>query len=147
MISQITPFLFQGSFKDATENLARTYRDYDVLVFCAEELQPPPHEVPANKTRIRIPFDDTHQIEKLPLRDIMKVAGVCAHAINHQRRVLSTCAMGLNRSGLVSALTLIAAYGLSPKDAVQLLQQKRPHALMNQHFVQVVYASAMKRSA
>lgn len=146
MISQITPYLFQGSFADAKQS-GWGYRDHDVVVFCAQELQPDPHAVPPNKTRIRIPFDDTHEVFKIPMRDILKVAEVCAHAINHQRRVLSTCALGLNRSGLVSALTLISAYGLSPKDAVELVRQKRPHALRNTTFVQLVYASAMKKTA
>lgn len=46
-------------------------------------------------------------------------------------RVLVTCRLGLNRSGLVSALALRALTGLSPSRCIATVQRKRPGALGN----------------
>lgn len=54
--------------------------------------------------------------------------------------VLVHCQAGLNRSGVVSALVLVAR-GWSPKDAIALLREKRcPAVLCNRHFERFVLA-------
>lgn len=61
-----------------------------------------------------------------------------AELVNRERaqgRVLVHCQAGLNRSGLVTALSLIVS-GMTPGDAVALLREKRcPLVLCNQAFL------------
>lgn len=64
-------------------------------------------------------------------------------------RVLTVCSMGENRSGLMSALILVAR-GMEPEDAVRRVQEKgphnspdRPHSFWNPGFVKQVLS--MKR--
>jgi hypothetical protein len=54
---------------------------------------------------------------------------------NAGERVLIRCQAGLNRSGLVTALTMMHA-GYEPADAIrQIRQQRSQMALFNHHFV------------
>ncbi len=56
-----------------------------------------------------------------------------------------TCMAGINRSGLVSAVTLHMMTGRSGKDCVRHIQQCRPGALRNPRFVE--WLSTLKRPA
>jgi protein-tyrosine phosphatase len=47
--------------------------------------------------------------------------------------VLVTCQAGLNRSGIISAMSLIIR-GDSPQAAVMMVRMAREHALSNRHF-------------
>ena len=54
---------------------------------------------------------------------------------NAGEKVLIRCQAGLNRSGLVTALTMMHA-GYEPADAIkQIRQQRSPMALFNDNFV------------
>ena len=56
-------------------------------------------------------------------------------------RVLIRCQGGMNRSGLLVALTLVRA-GHTPEAAIELIREKRhPWALNNQSFVRLIHAS------
>lgn len=67
--------------------------------------------------------------------DMEALADLAAEAVTAGRRVLVRCQAGLNRSGLVTALTLIRL-GYSAPAAIALIREKRsPDALFNQHFV------------
>lgn len=58
------------------------------------------------------------------------------------RRILIRCAGGMNRSGLLVALTLVRA-GYSPGKAIELIRELRhPWALNNHSFVDLVHSSA-----
>ena len=68
-----------------------------------------------------------------------------AHQVAKQR-VLTICHMGENRSGLLSALILVER-GISPQDAVALVQARgphnsptQPHSFWNPGFVRQVLA-------
>ncbi|MBZ5498469.1 MAG: dual specificity protein phosphatase family protein [Acidobacteriia bacterium] len=61
------------------------------------------------------------------------VAKLAAGLVERGERVLSHCGLGLNRSALVAGLTL-TYLGMSGKEAVRLLREKRPGALFNENF-------------
>ena len=53
------------------------------------------------------------------------------------KRVLIHCAAGINRSGLLSAASLIRG-GTDPDEAVRLVRAARTHALNNPNFVEML---------
>lgn len=120
----ITPYLAQGALLGTT--VAQAYHAADVVIFCAMELQPDSSlSPPPRKTEIRLPFDDTLDATQLPWRDILRAVDYGEAAVRQQRRVMTMCAQGRNRSGLVSALLLMRIYGLSGHDAVELVRMRR----------------------
>lgn len=54
------------------------------------------------------------------------------------KRVLVTCQAGLNRSGLVSAISLHLLYGWEGSQCVRQVQLRRPDALFNLGFVHAI---------
>jgi protein-tyrosine phosphatase len=71
-------------------------------------------------------------------RQVGKVALAVARSVSERRHTLVTCAMGLNRSGLVTALAL-RYLGMTPSQAIRTVRDNRsPDALFNRQFVRVV---------
>ncbi len=126
---RIAPRLWQGSDPPGGPYL----RDLkvDTLVLCARELQHDPREFPGVKV-IHAPMDDANVV---PVRIAMDAATAAARDHKRGKRVLVCCAMGLNRSGLVTALIIWLRSGRIPGwEAVQQVQQRREEALGNQWF-------------
>jgi len=129
--------LYQGSAP--TPGLDVALRGFTVLVLCAEEFQPPAFWYPRVQV-IHAPNDDRFE---LPTREELAGAIAAARqvsvALKAGQKVLVTCRMGINRSGLVSALALHMTYGMSGREAIRLVKQKRkPRALTNPGFVEVL---------
>lgn len=147
--TQIIPGLYQGSAPPPGRTLAQA--GFKKLILCAMEFQPP-HLVPAYANNIigleaPDPFpgvevfyapNDDNPLEPATREQLLIAIGAArstAMTLQHGGKVLVTCWMGLNRSGLVSALTLHILLGCSGRKAVQMVQQKRPNALKNPQFV------------
>ncbi len=62
-------------------------------------------------------------------------ADVVAHAIRGGRCCFVTCGQGMNRSGMVSALTLMRLHSCTGAEAVKIVKERRPGALYNPSFV------------
>lgn len=131
----ITPNIAQGAYPDPPLS---AFQHADVVVFCAEELQPK-IKAPPGKQIVKIGFDDDFY------RPIPPEAGQIFHAHGkllgklalNGKKVLITCAMGINRSGLMTALTLMHGYRMNPSDAIKLIRARRsPECLANPMFVQ-----------
>lgn len=132
----IVPGVAQGSFP---QPLAEAFQHADTIVFCAEEKQPRNARVPAGKKIVKFGFDDDIY------RPIPQEAGVLFHQMAQHlsrevvsgRKLLITCAMGLNRSGLMTGLTIMYAFRMSPRDVIKLIRARRSKdALMNPIFEQ-----------
>lgn len=68
--------------------------------------------------------------------DVEQAAAIVAHGLRQELRVLVTCHMGLNRSGLVAARALVLL-GMVPQRAVGAIRRMRgPDALSNPSFLQ-----------
>ena len=105
---------------------------FDVLVLCAEEIQPRSREFPGVFV-VHAGIGDGVPSE-LELDTASWAARGIARAVSDGQRVLVTCHMGLNRSGLVTALALHALTGQSGRDCVRQVQRARRGALFNPHF-------------
>lgn len=139
--------IYQGLYQGGAPSLAddrdiQEPVEVDVVVLCAREYQP--HRMfLGNVERYRIPYRDTFDPGETSPEDLeraIKMGEVVAGLISHEhKRVLVTCWMGWNRSGLVSTIALL---NLRPswtaKDAIQWLQMHRYGAMGNPLFCDLV---------
>lgn len=116
--------------------LDRDLPEFDVLVLCAREIQPPALAFHGRVVRCPIPDDvlDTPQ-----MRMALAAAGATARALTSGQRVLVTCAQGINRSAFVASLALAQITRMSALELVTLMRTKRHQdALFNKYFQEVL---------
>lgn len=121
----IIPRLAQGSYP---ENWPETFQAMDVVVLCAMELQARTLKVPSGKLVIRCPQDDDiyRPVNEQSARRFFATADAVVQQVRAGRRVLVTCAAGMNRSGVVTTLALTRILRMPAHNAISLLRQRRP---------------------
>lgn len=137
----IIPGLAQGA---APQPPGKGFAHADTIVFAAEELQPRGLRPPPGKRLLRVPLDDDPYRPVPPKlgQTLHRIASGLAREIRAGRKVMVTCAMGLNRSGIITALTLMYLYGMPSQDAIRLIRARRsPEALCNPMFEQWLLAT------
>jgi len=75
--------------------------------------------------------------EPRQVKRILKAVQRALAVLRRGGRVLVTCQAGINRSGLVTATILIYGFGMTPREAVSLIREKRPsepQAVSNRSF-------------
>jgi protein-tyrosine phosphatase len=108
---------------------------FKALVLSAEEYQPPRHAFPGVRV-MHAPLDDHYDPITVEEWDhIIRAANFVVHNVSRGRRTLVTCQAGLNRSGIITALAVCLLTGASGRQAVDLVQRRRPDALSNSNFV------------
>lgn len=141
---EIVPGLWQGSLPP--NGLILRNAGFGTLVLCARELQVPDIYFPEVRV-IHAPNDDHPEMpltaEKL--RTAIVAAREVSKALQAGDKSLVTCAAGLNRSGLVSALALHMTYGWSGEDCISKIRAAREsrkypelEALSNSEFCTVL---------
>jgi hypothetical protein len=88
-------------------------------------------------------FDDNRFMMEPEALEVAKFADSVSDKLSSRLRagrgVLSSCAMGLNRSGLMTALTLMKTADVGPDEAIRLVRMARgPDALHNPVFVSII---------
>ena len=132
--SRIVPNLYQGSRPTPGGLPARC--GFRIIAFCEREWQP----VPAGQhfpgvQAIHVPLADEDPLTDQTIFVARRGAKMLAHALREPRqRALVVCHAGLNRSGLVVALTIRELTGLSGKRCRQIVQACRHGALVNEAF-------------
>ena len=142
---RIIPGVYQGS-KPALESqgqlvpLPLHQAGFDSLVLAAEEFQPPARDYPGVRV-LHVPFDDhENRLTEEEWAEIVGAADWAAGEVRAGRRVLITCWAGINRSGIITALTVMMLTGWSGAKAVIRVKQMRPGALRNRSFAAHVRA-------
>lgn len=125
----VGPKLWQGSAPTDAHDLS----SFDVVVLCAREYQPTLSRVHV----VRCPIDDG-ELSAHELAVAWGAASCAADTIRRGGRVLVTCYLGRNRSGLVTALTLHLVTGESGAACVARVQKQRPDSLQNPSFVRAL---------
>jgi len=133
---EITEGLWQGAAPPAGDALERL--GFTVLFLCANDHQPPSgSHTGLRGYRVGLRDDGTpptaKEIESAALAG-RKVAELMAAG----DKVLVTCQMGLNRSGLVCALALYFSQEISGAQAMMKVQIRRPGALQNPWFQSIL---------
>lgn len=129
--NEVAPGLFVGS-KPAPGR----HEGIDVIVLAAEEYQPPAELFPGAEV-IHAPLDDdpSRPLREDEIATATKTASRVARRLRAGRRVLSSCAMGLNRSALIAALATHEIYGMSADEIIARMRKARgAWALSNPNF-------------
>jgi protein-tyrosine phosphatase len=83
---------------------------------------------------IHVPLED-HLITPKEWQAALRVADDVASLHEQGAKVLVTCMLGLNRSGLITALTIHRLTGIGGHAAEKLVRSKRRMSLFNPSFV------------
>lgn len=138
---EIVPLLWQGSKPPAGPQVAAA--GFQVLVLCAREFQPAPMYFSGVPTIIHAPNDDHHFVTRQDIQLAVNTASRVAEHLQRGEKILVTCLAGINRSGLVVALTLHKAFGYSGQSCIDLVRRRRiladgDDALTNTYFVEAL---------
>ena len=135
--------LYQGGEPPTGPSLSEA--GFDVLVLAAAEVQPDAWRYPG-MTVIRLPMLDVpEKLTSAELYGVLVVARAIANDVARKKRVLVTCQMGLNRSGLLVATALLRLTKMKPIRIISLIRQKRGVlALSNPAFVHAIVSSLSK---
>lgn len=132
------PFdLWIGSLPPAGTFLRRA--GFEALVLCAEEYQPEASQFHGLEVR-HAPFSDDQErgLDEAQLRTALSAAEWTAGELLKRKRCLVTCHAGRNRSGLVCALALSRATGISTTAAADRVKHARRGSLTNTFFVDLL---------
>jgi protein-tyrosine phosphatase len=134
--TRIVSRVYQGS--QPPTGYAVSSEGFDVLVLCAQELEPQqPASAFPSVSVIRAGIDDG-ELTRAEWARAVRAAAATVGRIRSGSRALITCHMGLNRSGLVTALTLHMLTGRPGDEIVRHIQRRRSGALCNESFVKAI---------
>lgn len=114
----------QGGYPGASPSLFQTF---DVVVYMAMEAQPK-MRLPPGKIALYGPIDDDiyRPLPREVGAELHKIAAECARQAAWGKKVLITCMQGKNRSGLITALTLLKMYpAWTPEQAITIIRRNR----------------------
>lgn len=134
-VSEIVPGLFVGS-KPAPGR----HDGIDVIVLAAMEYQPPAELFPGVEV-LYAPLDDApgRSMREDEIADATRAGMRVARRLRAGRRVLVTCAMGLNRSALIAAIAMHETYGMGADEIIARLRHARGMwSLSNPNFEKLV---------
>lgn len=116
----LTPELAQGAYPDRS-----AFRHFDMIAYCAREMEPDTI-APHGREQIVIALrDDPTEMSNDERVSAMLAARRVATRLVSGRKVLVTCAAGVNRSGLVAGLAMVLAYEMNGDDAIARIRRKR----------------------
>jgi len=125
----------------------RVNRNFEVLVLLAGKDEYAYEPSPAVFPGIRLiwrEFDDG-ALPPAQASIAVQIGEFVAKAMVAGKRCLVTCNMGLNRSGLICGIALIAR-GMSADQAIERIRRRRnPNALYNSYFVKFLYDYALMK--
>lgn len=133
--TRIVSHVYQGSMPPLGHEVRRC--GFDALVLAAREYQPPAVEFPGVVV-VHAPIDDA-VLTRDEWRTAKHAAVRVERLVRSGARVLITCAMGRNRSGLITALALKLLTRKRNDEIVALIRACRAGALTNQTFVRALY--------
>jgi protein-tyrosine phosphatase len=138
--TRIFPGLYLGSRPPLGSELARA--GFTTLLLCASEYQPRSSNFPGLQAVIHVPLEDAKPTDR-ELALASSAALLVAQRQRRGERVLVSCSMGRNRSGLVAALALSRLTSCSPAAAARLIALLRTGpdgfpALSNLHFLRAL---------
>jgi protein-tyrosine phosphatase len=128
---EVAPRLYVGSKPPPGQ-----HPQYDAIVLAAIEYQPPAHLFPGTEV-IHAPFDDApgRLMRNDEIVTAVKAAARVARRLRAGRRLLVTCAMGLNRSALIAAIAMHDVYGMRADEIIRRIRRVRGMgALSNPNF-------------
>lgn len=134
--SRVARHLYQGALGWSDTVRAASSGNFDLVVSCAKEIDMPP--LPPGVAHYTLRLTDEPKMSEAEFQRVLRAAGLVHAARRRGKRALVACAMGLNRSGLVTGLALRLA-GLSGTQAVHAVRASRGNfALSNDLYRRIV---------
>ena len=133
---EVIPGLYVGS------KPAHGRHAVDVIVLAAEEYQPHATRFPGSEV-IHVPLDDAPWRHMRPdeIAGAVRTGEAVARRLRAGRRVLVSCAMGLNRSALVAAIAMHDVHGMGADEIIARIRRARGEwALSNPNFEKLLRA-------
>lgn len=135
-VDELVPGLYIGSAP------AHGQHPVDVIVLAAEEYQPHASRFPGVEL-IRVPLDDAPSRQMRPdeIAGAVRTGEAVARHLRARRRVLVTCALGLNRSALIAAIAMHDVHGMEADEIIARIRRARGRwALSNPNFEKLLRA-------
>lgn len=134
---RIGPRIWQGSYPPPFSELRA--QGIDVLVLCAKEINERLDRSGWSLAQLypgvrvlRCYLDDSGPpVTPAEIVEAHRVAHEAAELWNRGARILITCAMGHNRSGLVSAMLPRELFGVGGETAIDHIRARRPDSMRN----------------
>jgi protein-tyrosine phosphatase len=133
-MTRIYPGLYMGS-----EEAMITKKKFDVVVCAAQQLSEPT-QMAGNFEYVKVPLQDVEwdfADDMQQLLDLIELTSQLANVVKRGGKVLIYCQMGLNRSGLLTGLTLLHL-GYIPKDVIKMIKRRSKITLSNKSFVKII---------
>ena len=121
--NKILPDLYQGARPPVGRGLLRL--GFRCLVLAAEEYQPSKKFFPRVAVRYAPMDDHSNQLTEKEWNMIFSAATDCANAVVNRQKTLITCWAGINRSGIITAVTVMLLTDCSGAEAVRLVKGRR----------------------
>ena len=132
---KVAKSLYIGSYPADYEKGGLKKHGFDALVLSAIEDQAPGKFQDLDVYRVPLRDDSVFGLTDQEWADARKAAGWASDHLKRGDRVLITCHMGINRSALITALTIKLTYPEIPaKDIVAHIQYFRKPSFLNQAF-------------
>lgn len=113
--------------------------DFTDIFLCAREYQPDSHLFGEARVHQYPFFDDYQKVTPDEFKQIALAVAAACHAVENGGKILITCMAGLNRSGLVTALTLMKVKHMRAMEAIFTVRMARgPRALSNPIFESII---------
>lgn len=134
--------LFQVGAREIPDILKNN--DVHLIIYTAKEWQP--FKSNPSISKIFIPLDDTVNLSPQEIIATLKLTDAASTAaaryLKSGKNVISSCAAGLNRSGITSAFTLKKCTNAGKQEIINHIRSNRhPHALSNTLFVKLFLTS------
>jgi protein-tyrosine phosphatase len=131
------PLLFQGSRPPRGPALRAA--GIHVVVLCDNEYQPRGPEFEGVHVIHAPMLDELAPVSEENWQRARNASRIASRFMReHGACVLTTCRMGWNRSGFVNALILMRTIGMSGREAVRIVRERRQGALQNPYFARFV---------
>jgi protein-tyrosine phosphatase len=136
---QVAPNLWVGGLPTDFESVDK---NFDALVLAAKQHQDffPVHKFPGTYV-LHVPLDDAKPSREEKVMALQ--AGLKVYELNKEgKKVLVTCAAGVNRSAMIAAMAMIIG-GVSADEAIKRIRKRRHPVsgampLFNTHFVKLL---------
>lgn len=132
-MNEIIPGIFVGNYKAADDVNMLYQKGITCVLDCAKELPDYAIQQNGDMELMRLDLEDTLTEDLLRVLPA-SLAWLSAHRENGDA-ILIHCAAGRSRSVAVCVAFLIHTYHISPTMALDMVQQRRPHAQPNANFM------------
>lgn len=128
--NEIIPNLYLGNIKCSTDINFLIKNNIQTIVNCT--LDEPFHDYFNDKTKFRLNINDSKDIDNINIfkKQILDAINIIDFSINNNQPVYVHCYWGLMRSATVVSGYLMKKYKMSKDDAINIIKEKRPLALL-----------------